>query len=61
LIDFVELATGLGVLPLAIGMDDPGREIEGLWQCDPWGPREFDGVEPARATNSRAAVRTISA
>ena len=25
------LVTGLGLLPLAIGSGDPGREIEGRW------------------------------
>jgi hypothetical protein len=41
------LVTALGLLPLAIGMEDPGREIEGPMALVILGVNDLDGPEPA--------------
>ncbi len=56
------IVTGLGILPLAIGSGDPGREIQGPMAIVILGGLvDVHGAEPTGAADAGAALRSLRA
>ena len=55
------IVTALGLLPLALGMNEPGREIEGpMALVIVGGLADLDGAQSPGAADARAALRALS-